>query len=337
MTGTGLHLPWRSLQSRSRSRADQRNPEAALPKGNGVAILVRDLVKRYGDQVAVDRLTFTVSRGEIFALLGPNGAGKTTTIEILEGYRPPDEGEVRVLGLDPQRDGGELRRRIGVMLQSGGTYPAVTPIEFLELLSHFYPEAEDPRELIRLVGLEDVARVRYRQLSGGQQRRLALAAALVGKPDLLFLDEPTTGMDPQGRRVTWSLVSSLRERGLTVLLTTHFMEEAERLADRVAIIDHGRLIALASPRELTRAHSDEIQFTGPPGLELGALGKLDGVLDARETEAGTYIIRTLRPAEVLAELTAWARDAGVLLGSIRVGHQSLEEVFLRLTGSEVRD
>ncbi|WP_347710991.1 ABC transporter ATP-binding protein [Thermalbibacter longus] len=300
-------------------------------------MVVRDLVKRYGERVAVDGLTFTIGRGEIFALLGPNGAGKTTTIEILEGYRTADEGEVRVLGLDPRRDAAELRRRIGVMLQSGGIYPTVTPIEFLDLLSHFYDEAEDPRELIRLVGLEEVARVRYRQLSGGQQRRLALAAALVGKPELLFLDEPTTGMDPQARRLTWSLVSSLRERGITVLLTTHFMEEAERLADRVAIIDHGRLVALATPQELTHSETDEVQFTGPAGLDVTALRSLPSALDAREAQPGRYVIHTKRPADLLSELTTWARDAGVLLVEIRVGHESLEEVFLRLTGHELRE
>ncbi|MCM8748042.1 ABC transporter ATP-binding protein [Thermomicrobiaceae bacterium CFH 74404] len=314
-------------------------PDFAAPRvaGQAEAIVVRDLVKRYGERVAVDGLTFTIGRGEIFALLGPNGAGKTTTIEILEGYRTADEGEVRVLGLDPRRDAAELRRRIGVMLQSGGIYPTVTPIEFLDLLSHFYDEAEDPRELIRLVGLEEVARVRYRQLSGGQQRRLALAAALVGKPELLFLDEPTTGMDPQARRLTWSLVSSLRERGITVLLTTHFMEEAERLADRVAIIDHGRLVALATPQELTHSETDEVQFTGPAGLDVTALRSLPSALDAREAQPGRYVIHTKRPADLLSELTTWARDAGVLLVEIRVGHESLEEVFLRLTGHELRE
>lgn len=314
-------------------------PDYSAPRvaGQAEAIVVRDLVKRYGDRVAVDGLTFTIGRGEIFALLGPNGAGKTTTIEILEGYRTADHGEVRVLGLDPQQDAAELRRRIGVMLQSGGIYPTVTPIEFLDLLSHFYDEAEDPRELIRLVGLEEVARVRYRQLSGGQQRRLALAAALVGKPELLFLDEPTTGMDPQARRLTWSLVSSLRERGITVLLTTHFMEEAERLADRVAIIDHGRLVALATPQELTQSETDEVQFTGPAGLDVTALRSLPSALDAREAQPGRYVIHTKRPVDLLVELTAWAREAGVLLVEIRVGHESLEEVFLRLTGHELRE
>ncbi len=333
------------IQGRQPSPAVDRAARAATRRAfrdgerepNGEAVVVRDLVKRYGERVAVDGLSFAIQHKEIFALLGPNGAGKTTTIEILEGYRKADGGEVRVLGLDPQRDGAELRTRIGVMLQSGGIYPTVTPIEFLDLLSHFYEDSEDPRELIHLVGLDDVARVRYRQLSGGQQRRLALAAALVGKPELLFLDEPTTGMDPQARRLTWSLISSLRERGITVLLTTHFMEEAERLADRVAIIDNGRLVALASPRELTQAETDEVQFTAPAGLDLVALRALPCALDARETQPGQYVIRTKRPADLLAELTAWARDAGVLLQTIRVGHESLEEVFLRLTGHELRE
>jgi ABC-2 type transport system ATP-binding protein len=334
---TSIHVPLDSIRRRVARCAEGGASKGRGGDKDGVAVLVRDVVKRYGDRVAVDRLSFAVARGEVFALLGPNGAGKTTTIEILEGYRPADEGEVRVLGLDPQRDAAELKRRIGVMLQSGGIYPAVTPVEFLELLSHFYPDSEDPRDLIRLVGLEEVARVRYRQLSGGQQRRLALAAALVGKPELLFLDEPTTGMDPQARRATWSLVSSLRERGLTVLLTTHFMEEAERLADRVAIIDRGRLVALAAPRELTQAESDEVHFSGPAGLELGTLRGRTSVLEVREVAPGAYELRTQRPADALADLTAWARDAGVLLRSIRLGHESLEEVFLRLTGHEPRE
>ncbi|HEX7103167.1 MAG TPA: ABC transporter ATP-binding protein, partial [Nitrolancea sp.] len=201
------------------------------------AITVRSLVKSYGERRAVDELSFSVWRGEIFALLGPNGAGKTTTVEMLEGYRTPDAGEVRVLGLDPIRDGAELKQRIGVMLQSAGVYPTVTPLEILNLFHDFYRDAEDPRKLIELVGLEESANTRFRQLSGGQQRRLALASALIGKPELLFLDEPTTAMDPQARRMTWDILLSLRSRGLTILLTTHFMEEAERLADRVAIID----------------------------------------------------------------------------------------------------
>lgn len=242
-----------------------------------------------------------------------------------------------VLGLDPQRDDDELKQRIGVMLQSGGIYPMVTPVELLHLFHHFYRDPEDPDALLELVGLRESARVRYRQLSGGQQRRLALAAALIGKPELLFLDEPTTAMDPQARHLTWDILQRLRSRGITILLTTHFMEEAERLADRVAIIDHGRLVALEEPQVLTRANAEEVQFTGPPGLDCVALASLPAAQQAREARPGFYVITTTQPADLLAEVTAWARDQGILLNDLRVGHESLEEVFLRLTGHALRE
>jgi ABC-2 type transport system ATP-binding protein len=301
------------------------------------AITVRNLVKSYGERRAVDELSFSVWRGEIFALLGPNGAGKTTTVEMLEGYRTPDSGEVRVLGLDPIRDGAELKQRIGVMLQSAGVYPTVTPLEILNLFHDFYRDAEDPRKLIELVGLEESANTRFRQLSGGQQRRLALAAALIGKPELLFLDEPTTAMDPQARHMTWEILQTLRDRGLTILLTTHFMEEAERLADRVAIIDHGRLLALEEPRVLTQTSAEEVQFTAPAGLDTGLLSRLPSAHGAREERPGFYVMQTARPADLLVELTTWGRDHGILVNDVRVGHESLEEVFLRLTGHELRE
>ena len=301
------------------------------------AITVRALVKNYGDRRAVDELSFSVWRGEIFALLGPNGAGKTTTVEMLEGYRTPDSGEVRVLGLDPIRDGAELKQRIGVMLQSAGVYPTVTPLEILKLFHDFYRDAEDPHELIELVGLEESAHTRFRQLSGGQQRRLALAAALIGKPELLFLDEPTTAMDPQARHMTWDILQTLRDRGLTILLTTHFMEEAERLADRVAIIDHGRLLALEEPRVLTQTSAEEVQFSGPGGLDTALLSHLPSAHGAREERPGFYVMQTARPLDLLVELTTWGRDRGILLNDLRVGHESLEEVFLRLTGHELRE
>jgi ABC-2 type transport system ATP-binding protein len=301
------------------------------------AIVVRGLVKNYGGKRAVDELSFSVWRGEIFALLGPNGAGKTTTVEMLEGYRKPDSGEVRVLGLDPIRDGAELKQRIGVMLQSAGVYSTVTPLEILNLFREFYRDAEDPRELIKLVGLEESANTRFRQLSGGQQRRLALASALIGKPELLFLDEPTTAMDPQARHMTWEILQSLRDRGLTILLTTHFMEEAERLADRVAIIDHGRLLALEEPRVLTQTSAEEVQFTGPAGLDATVLNRLPSARGVREERPGFYVMQTSRPIDLLVELTSWGRDKGILLNDLRVGHESLEEVFLRLTGHELRE
>ncbi len=311
--------------------------ERANTVATSEAITVRGLVKSYQGKHAVDDLSFSVRSGEIFALLGPNGAGKTTTVEILEGYRTPDRGEVRVLGLDLRRDDSELKQRIGVMLQAGGIYPTATPLELLQLFSNFYRKAEQPTALLKLVGLEESANTRYKQLSGGQQRRLALAAALIGNPELLFLDEPTTGMDPQARRLTWEIIQSLRAQGLTVLLTTHFMEEAERLADRVAIIDHGRLLTLEETTTLTRTSSEELQFTGPPGLDCAALTALPAARNAHEVQPGFYVVQTTRPIDLLAEATAWARSQGVLLNDLRVGHESLEEVFLRLTGRELRE
>jgi len=301
------------------------------------AIEVEALVKRYNGRVVVDHLNLTIFRGELFALLGPNGAGKTTTIEILEGYRKPDEGSVHVLGLDPWQDAGRLKPRIGVMLQSGGVYPTATPREVMELFATYYPDPEDPDELLRLVGLEEVAGTRYRYLSGGQQRRLALALALIGKPELLFLDEPTTGMDPQARRLTWSLLEELKQRGKTIVLTTHFLEEAERLADRVGIIDHGRLVALATPHELMRHETDQVTLSAAQAIEPAELRRLPSVRQVQVLGNGRYALETDRPMDTLVEITSWARDRGILLLELRVGHQSLEEVFLHLTGNGVRE
>lgn len=311
--------------------------ESSPATQHSLAIEVEGLVKRYNDRVVVDNLSFTVPRGEFFALLGPNGAGKTTTIEILEGYRRPDAGFVRVLGLDPWHDGHRLKPRIGVMLQAGGIYPTATPREVVELFAAFYPDPEDPSELLRLVGLEDVSQTRYRYLSGGQQRRLALALALIGKPELLFLDEPTTGMDPQARRLTWSLLEELKRRGITIVLTTHFLEEAERLADRVAIIDHGRLLVLATPQELMRLETDQITLTASQDLQLAALQQLPSVRRVRELGNGRYALETERPMDTLVEVTSWARAHGILLTEVRVGYRSLEDVFLRLTGDDLRE
>ncbi|GBD19397.1 Daunorubicin/doxorubicin resistance ATP-binding protein DrrA [bacterium HR27] len=311
--------------------------ESSPATQHSLAIEVEGLVKRYNDRVVVDHLSFTVPRGEFFALLGPNGAGKTTTIEILEGYRRPDAGFVRVLGLDPWHDGHRLKPRIGVMLQAGGIYPTATPREVVELFAAFYPDPEDPSELLRLVGLEDVSQTRYRYLSGGQQRRLALALALIGKPELLFLDEPTTGMDPQARRLTWSLLEELKRRGITIVLTTHFLEEAERLADRVAIIDHGRLLVLATPQELMRLETDQITLTASQDLQLAALQQLPSVRRVRELGNGRYALETERPMDTLVEVTSWARAHGILLTEVRVGYRSLEDVFLRLTGDDLRE
>jgi ABC-2 type transport system ATP-binding protein len=298
------------------------------------AIVVNRAVKTYGAVRAVDGLSFAVAPGEVFALLGPNGAGKTTTVEMLEGYRAPDSGAVRVLGLDPIRNARKLKLQIGVMLQADGLQPGLTPREVLRLYAAFFPDPLDPDDLIARVGLRESASMRCRRLSGGQKRRLALAVALVGRPRLAFLDEPTTGMDPQARLATWAIVQELRASGTTVLLTTHLLDEAERLADRVAIIDRGRLVALGTPRELTGGDSAGVaRLVAAPGLPTAGLAALPGVRAARETTPGTYALdldSAAAPA-ALAAVAAWLRDRNVTLTELRVGHGSLEEYFLQLT------
>lgn len=303
------------------------------------AIAVDRLTKAYGGRAAVNNLSFQVRPGEIFALLGPNGAGKTTTVEILEGYRRADSGSVRVLGLDPLAQPDGLKPRIGVMLQQDGLYPSLRAHEVLELYARFFAHPESPDELLQRVGLTEVARTRCRQLSGGQKRRLALALALIGRPRLVFLDEPTTGMDPQARRATWDIIRALKERNTTVLLTTHFMDEAERLADRIAIIDGGELVALDTPAGLTREQSTtttHVYFTASVSIDVAAIGRLPTVRSAREETVGKYAVETGDVPALLVELTTWLRDHHVELAELRVGRSSLEDVFLRLTGKEVR-
>jgi len=299
------------------------------------AIVVEGLVKSYGARRAVDSLSFQVCPGEIFALLGPNGAGKTTTVEILEGYRKADAGRVRVLGMDPRADGKQLHLRIGVMLQEAGLYPAITPREALDLFARFYPRPRDRNDLLDLVGLTDSGASHYRRLSGGQKQRLALALALVGRPELVFLDEPTAGLDPQARRATWDIVSALRNERVTVVLTTHYLEEAERLADRVAIVDHGRLVALDTPAALVRSDSSIVRLRTAGVVSLEGLASLPSARNVREDGNGAYTFETDDASELLAEITSWLRDRGVLATELRVGRESLEDVFLHLTGMEV--
>jgi ABC-2 type transport system ATP-binding protein len=303
------------------------------------AISVAGLEKHYGSTRAVDGLSFEVARGEVFGLLGPNGAGKTTTVETLEGYRAPDRGAVRVLGLDPVRDAPQLRPRIGVMLQEGGLYPGLRPLELLRLFAAYYDDAESPEALLETVGLADSARTLVRRLSGGQRQRLSLACALIGRPEVVFLDEPTAGMDPHARATTWQLVRQLRDRGVTVLLTTHAMDEAEHLCDRVAIVTGGRLAAMGSPAELTRdAVSDEIWFAAVPGLDVAAIAKaldLDAD-DVVEDHAGEYVIRAVGTPALIADLACHLRDIDVTLGALQAGRRSLEEVFLQITAEDVR-
>jgi ABC-2 type transport system ATP-binding protein len=307
--------------------------ECSTPAGGAAAVIVKDLVKTYNGRAVVAGLSFVVQPGEVFALLGPNGAGKTTTVEILEGYRRPDAGSVRVLGLDPTRQSSELKPRIGLMLQQGGLFPQITAREALRLFAAFYPEAEDPEALLDLLELRDVARTRFRQLSGGQKQRLSLGLALVGRPQLVFLDEPTAAMDPQARHSTWNIIRSLRKRGTTVLLTTHFMDEAEQIANRVAIVNRGRLVALDSPAGLRQAVANEIRFATQPAVaEQDVVAALNLPRTAIERENdGTLVLRTEPTPSRIAELTAWLATQNTLLTELRAGSRSLEQAFLTIT------
>ncbi|QLE71555.1 ABC transporter ATP-binding protein [Streptomyces rectiverticillatus] len=309
-------------------------PEAPGPP----AVEVRGLVKRYGHKAAVDGLDLSVARGGLTAVLGPNGAGKTTTIETCEGYRRPDAGTVRVLGLDPVADSAALRPRVGVMLQSGGVYAGARAEEMLRHVASLHAHPLDVPSLIDRLGLGGCGRTAYRRLSGGQQQRLALAMAVVGRPELVFLDEPTAGLDPQARHATWDLVRELRADGVTVVLTTHYMDEAEALADDVAIIDSGRVIAQGSPEELCRGGAENtLRFSGRPGLDLGSLLKaLPADSTAAELTPGTYRVGGRIDPQLLATVTTWCAQNGVMPDRIAVERHTLEDVFLELTGKELR-
>ncbi|HJD83078.1 ABC transporter ATP-binding protein [Kitasatospora aureofaciens] len=303
------------------------------------AVEIAGLVKRYGDKAAVDGLDLTIARGAITAVLGPNGAGKTTTIETCEGYRRPDAGTVRVLGLDPATQSAALRPRIGVMLQSGGVYAGARAVEMLRHTAKLHAHPLDVDALVERLGLGSCGRTTYRRLSGGQQQRLALAMAVVGRPELVFLDEPTAGLDPQARRATWELVRDLRRDGVTVVVTTHHMDEAEQLADHVAVVDHGKVIAVGTTEELCRGGAeDALRFDGPPGLDLGPLLKeLPAGATAAETAPGQYrVAAPVDPSRLLATVTGWCAASGILPERLSVQRRSLEDVFLDLTGRELR-
>ncbi len=311
--------------------------------GRSTAVEVSSLVKRYGGAhdgiVAVDGLSFTADRAAITALLGPNGAGKTTTVECCAGFRRPDAGRVRVLGLDPWHDGAALRPRIGVMLQEGaGLHPAARPGELLSHLARLHAHPLDVAMLIERLGLGGTLRTPIRRLSGGQRQRVALAAALVGRPELVFLDEPTAGLDPQARRATWELMEQLRDDGVTIILTTHLMDDVERLADQVVIVDQGRLVAEGSPTSLTAGNTEGVvQFDGPSGLDVSSLAAaLPGSVRVTEVSSGRYLVDGTVTPELLAALTAWCAEHGVLAQGLQVGRRTLEDVFLELTGKELR-
>ena len=278
------------------------------------AIEVSGLKKSYGPREVLHGVSFRVEAGEVFALLGPNGAGKTTTVEILEGYRRRDDGVVSVLGADPARAGSEFRARIGIVLQSSAVYPLLSVREILELFAGYYERARAVDEVIELVGLTERREVRVRTLSGGQLRRLDLALALVGDPELIFLDEPTTGFDPAARRQAWETIRGLRELGRSILLTTHYMEEAQALADRLAILRDGRIVATGSPREL--------------------LSSAEGVEIRYRRNGEELVISTDEPTRVLHELTSEALAEGIELEDIEVRRRSLEDLYLELTREE---
>jgi ABC-2 type transport system ATP-binding protein len=295
------------------------------------AIAAEQLTKRFGPNVAVDRLDLDVAPGELVALLGPNGAGKTTTVELLLGLHRPDAGRARVLGLDPAAD-PSLHTMVGALLQDGAVPSGLRAREAVRLHAAFHAHPADPDELLERLGLTSAAGRTFRHLSGGQKRRLTLALALVGRPRVLFLDEPTAGLDPAARATTWALVRELAAEGATVLLTTQLIEEAERVADRVAIIDRGRLLAAGQPGELVRAASARLlSFRARPGLDVAALGLAVGA----EVRAGPdgYQVKAEPTPALVAAVTAWLAERDELLSDLRVGGGSLEQVFLTLTSA----
>lgn len=302
-----------------------------------VALSVEGVTKKFGPKTAVNDLSLSARRREVFALLGPNGAGKSTTIEMCEGFTTPTSGQINVLGFDPQREPEEVRSRIGIMLQGGGSYSGIRVKEMLDLTASYNKEPLDPTWLMEVLGLEGVAKTTYRRLSGGQQQRLSLALALIGRPELIFLDEPTAGMDAQSRRAVWDLVRALKRDGVTVILTTHLMDEAESLADYVAIIDHGSLLVEGTPAEL-------IDGTSPAALEIHTDRPLDLVAVAESSTAElkpsaeelVYRLDSAADPSIIASVAAEAARQNVLIKHLGVRPRTLEDVFLDITGRELR-
>ncbi|WP_243839025.1 ABC transporter ATP-binding protein [Aeromicrobium yanjiei] len=302
------------------------------------AVEVVDLVMRYGSVTAVNGLSLTVAPGTVTAILGPNGAGKTTTIETCEGFRSPHSGTVRVLGLDPVAQAHLLRPRVGVMLQSGGAWSGARSHEMLRHMASLHAHPLDVDLLIERLGMGSYGTTPYRRLSGGQQQRLSLAMAIVGRPELLFLDEPTAGLDPAARRSTWELISELRSSGVTTVLTTHFMDEAEALSDLIHIVDAGQVIASGTPAALAASGAkNTVRFTARPGLDLESLMlALPHDTKVDEISAGSYVIVGEVDPALLATLTAWCASHGILTQSLLVERQTLEDRFLELTGKALR-
>jgi len=308
----------------------------------GPALELENVVKSFGPVTAVDGISLTAERGEVFALLGPNGAGKTTTIEMCEGFKRPTSGRIRVLGLDPVTRPEEVRNRIGIMLQGGGSYTGIRVGEMLRLAASYNDNPHDPEWLIDLLGLDGVRRTTWRRLSGGQQQRLSLALAIIGRPELVFLDEPTAGLDAQSRLAVWELIEALRADGVTVILTTHLMDEAEALADKIVIIDKGQVVAQGTPAELTAGGTgSRVSFETDGALDLP-------LADAHITRLcpDTPGIQSIRPLnyavpatatpELISALATAAAEQGVLVRRLDVDHRNLEAVFLEITGRSLR-
>lgn len=303
------------------------------------ALVVDNVVKRFGGTTAVDGLSFTAQRGQLLALLGPNGAGKTTTIEMCEGFTTPTSGTIRVLGMDPVANPQAVRDRIGIMLQGGGAYASVSVREMLELAAGYNADPHDPQWLMQLLGLEGIANTSYRRLSGGQQQRLSLALAMIGRPELIFLDEPTAGMDAQSRIAVWDIIAAMKRDGVSVVLTTHLMDEAEQLADDVVIIDHGKVVAQGTPSELT--NHDEFPVLSVETADVLDTRPLDNALapaglSVEEVRPRSYRVRGTGSPEVVEKLAREAARQDVLIRELSVSHRNLEDVFLDLTGRELR-
>ncbi|HEX6877369.1 MAG TPA: ABC transporter ATP-binding protein [Nocardioidaceae bacterium] len=317
-----------------------QGPPTAPGADDEPAVVVDGLTMRYGDTVAVDKLSLGVVRNSITAVLGPNGAGKTTTLETCEGYRRPQQGSVRVLGMDPQAQRRQLLPRIGVMLQNGGAWSGVRAVEMLRHMASLHAHPLNVDMLVDRLGLGSCGRTPYRRLSGGQQQRLALAMAVVGRPELVFVDEPTAGMDPQARRATWELLEEMRGDGVTIVLTTHYMDEAERLADTIHVIDHGRLIASGSPFELTRGAGEStirlvVTEPFPPTAPESLQAALGPTTQVHAINDQSLLITGPADASTLATVSAWCETHGVLPESMSLGQRTLEDVFLQLTGREL--
>jgi ABC-2 type transport system ATP-binding protein len=305
-------------------------------------VVVDGLVKRYGSRTVLDGVSLRIAAGELVALLGPNGAGKTTTVEIIEGYRRPDGGAVRVLGVDPAAGGPALRARVGLMLQNGGIDPRAQPRETLRQYGRFHTEPRDPDELLDLVGLRTVARTRYRRLSGGERQRLGLALALVGRPEVVILDEPTAGMDPEARATTRAIVADLRDAGAAVLLTSHDLTDVERLADRICVLDGGRIVAVGTPAELRAGATPRLRFrldrvlaaTGLDALGVALAEVRPGARVVPDGDGARYRLEGVMPdAALVAAVAGWCATADRLIVELRTSDGSLEDVYLELVGT----